>query len=98
MSNTGQTDRGLVDALDGSTPFTCYEEECGVSADMGCYLATAEQYIAHWNAFHVAITPTITCVVNGCSDKCAAGPESVDAFLSHVAKTHPELSQGGHCA
>ncbi len=95
VSYTGTLDSCLTDAPGGSTAFTCYEEGFSVSADMGCYFATAEQYIANWNTFHVAIASTINCVVGGCSTECVAAPDSVDAFLRHATQAHPDFSYDG---
>ena len=51
---------------------------------MPYYFATAEQYTAHWTTFHMAVAPTVTCMVRGCEVKFPPGPDSLDAFFRHV--------------
>ncbi len=63
--------------------------------DMPCYFATAEQYTAHWNTFHVAVAPTVTCLLRGCGVKFPPGPDSLDAFFRHVKEKHEAESDGG---
>ncbi len=62
---------------------------------MPCYFATVKQWIAHWNTFHVAVAPVITCMVTGCPAKFHTGLDTVDAFLRHVQNRHPDLREGG---
>ncbi len=62
---------------------------------MPCYFATVEQSIAHWNTFHVAVAPVITCMVTGCSAKFNSGPDTVDAFFRHLLNQHQDLSDEG---
>ncbi len=64
----------------GEEAFTCREVGCGA---MPCYFATAEQYTAHWNTFHVAVAPSMTCMVRGCGKKFPPSPDSLDAFFRH---------------
>ncbi len=62
---------------------------------MPCYFATVEQWVAHWNTFHVAVAPVLTCVVAGCPAKFHTRPEMVDAFFRHVQNWHSNLSEKG---
>ncbi len=82
-------------AATGEEAFVCREEGCGVMPEMPCYFATAEQYTAHWNTFHVAVAPTFTCLVRGCGAKFPPGPDSLDAFFRHVKDKHEAESDGG---
>ncbi len=75
--------------------FICREVGCGAMPDMPCYFATAEQYTAHWNTFHVAVAPTITCMMRGCGVKFPPGPDSLDAFFHHCKEKHEAESDGG---
>ncbi len=75
--------------------FTCREEGCGAMPDMPCYFATAEQYTAHWNTFHVAVASTVICLVRGCGAKCPPGPDFLDAFFHHCKEKHEAESDGG---
>ena len=79
----------------GEEAFVCREEGCGVMPEMPCYFATAEQYTAHWNTFHVAVAPTFTCLVRGCGVKIPPGPDPLDAFFRHVTEKHEAESDGG---
>ncbi len=80
---------------DGRTAFICPEACCEALEGMPCYFATVEQWIAHWNTFHVAVAPVITCIVAKCPAKFHLGLETVDAFFRHVQLRHPNLSDGG---
>ena len=75
--------------------FTCLEAARGAFDNMPCYFATVKQWIAHWNTFHVAVAPVITCMVGGCPAKFNTGPDTVDAFFRHVQNRHPDLRDDG---
>ncbi len=79
----------------GEEAFTCRELGCGAMPDMPCYFATAEQYTAHWNTFHVAVAPSMTCMLRGCGMKFPPGPDSLDAFFRHCMDKHEKESDGG---
>ncbi len=79
----------------GEEAFTCREEDCGAMPNMPCYFATAEQYTDHWNTFHVAVAPTVTCLARGCGAKFPPGPDSLDAFFHHCKEKHEAESDGG---
>ncbi len=82
-------------ASNGEEAFTCREVGCGAMPDMPCYFATAEQYTAHWNTFHVAVAPSMTCIVRGCGMKFPPSPDSLDAFFRHCMDKHDKESDGG---
>ncbi len=67
---------------------------CGLSAEMPCSFATAEQYTAHWNTFHVEGAPAINCLVR--LSNSTISPVSIDAFFHHVTKMHSEQGDNGH--
>ncbi len=79
----------------GEEAFVCREEGCGFMPEYPYYFATAEQYTAHWNTFHVAVAPTFTCLLRGCGAKFPPGPDSLDAFFRHVREKHEAESDGG---
>ncbi len=54
VSYTQEMDCTIIHTPGGRVAFTCPEEQCGVADDMPCYFATVEQWITHWNTFHVA--------------------------------------------
>ena len=93
--NSGHPVGSIGITSNGEEAFVCREEGCGVMPDMPCYFATAEQFTAHWNTFHVAVAPTITCLVRGCGAKFPPGPDSLDAFFRHVKEKHEAESDGG---
>ncbi len=47
------------EAEQGCTTFICPQLECSVVGGMPFYFATLEQWAAHWNTFHVSVTPDI---------------------------------------
>ncbi len=79
----------------GEEAFVCREVGCEAMPGMPCYFATAEQYTAHWNTFHVAVAPAMTCMVRGCGVKFPPGPDSLDAFFRHCKEKHEAESDGG---
>ncbi len=79
----------------GEEAFTCRELGCGAMPDMPCYFATDKQYTAHWNTFHVAVTPSMVCMVRGCGLKFPPSPDSLDAFFRHCREKHEKESDGG---
>ncbi len=91
VSCTQEPDCIVATGNDGRVAFTCPEASCGALEDMPCYFATVEQWIAHWNTFHVTVAPVITCMVTGCPAKFHTGPDTVNAFLRHVQNRHPDL-------
>ncbi len=82
-------------SANGEEAFVCREEGCGFMPEYPCYFATAEQYTAHWNTFHVAVAPAFTCLLRGCGAKIPPGPDSLDAFFRHVKEKHEAESDGG---
>ncbi len=85
----------VANSNDGREAFICPEACCEALEGMPCYFATVEQWIVHWNTFHVAVAPVITCIVAGCPAKFCTGPETVDAFFRHVQLRHKDLSVDG---
>ena len=85
----------VANGEDGREAFIYPEACCEALEGMPCYFATVEQWIAHWNTFHVAVAPAITCIVAGCPAKFHTGPETVDAFFRHVQLRHKDLSVCG---
>ncbi len=79
----------------GREAFICPEVCCEALEGMPFYFATVEQWIAHWNTFHVAVAPVITFIVTKCPAKFHMGPETVDAFFRHVQLRHQDLRADG---
>ncbi len=95
VSTEVQPSNYLTKVPSGIMAFTCPEEPCRVFHNTGYYFATVEQWVAHWNTFHVAISPKINCPETGCPCKIPAAPDSVDGFLRHLTRAHGYLQQDG---
>ena len=50
----------------GDTHFGCHHDECFVMATTRMYFTSEEEYVAHWNSFHAAISPWFACPINRC--------------------------------
>ena len=72
----------------GAALFICPQPECMVAGGHTFLFATIEQWAAHWNTFHVAVTPVFNCMVRGCSFKTTAAPDSLDALFHHIKVAH----------
>ncbi len=57
--------------------------------------ATVEQWVAHWNTFHVAVAPLFSCMVRGRDFETAAAPDSLDVLFLHFIDAHPSLYANG---
>ncbi len=59
------------------------------------YFTSEEEYVAHWNSFHAAISPWFICPVSECLYVAAGEPDALDWYLDHVAQQHVTSSEGG---
>ncbi len=59
------------------------------------YFTSEEEYVAHWNSFHAAISLWFICPVNGCPYVAAGEPDALDWYLDHVAQQHVTSGEGG---
>ncbi len=84
VSDSQEPSCRVANGEDGREAFICSEACCEALEGMSCYFATVEQWIVHWNPFHVVVAPVITCVIARCPAKFHMGPETVDAFFRHV--------------
>ena len=50
----------------GGTHHECHHAECIVVGTARLYFIMEEEYLAHWNAFHTAISPWYVCPAQGC--------------------------------
>ncbi len=78
---------------DGQRMYTCREESCRAVGGMPYYFTNVEQWVAHWNTFHVAVAVGYTCTAGECGAKAPPGPDALDVFMQHVVRNHDELSQ-----
>ena len=70
-------------------------DECYVTATARMYFTSEEEYVAHWNSFHAAISPWFICPVSECPYVAAGEPDALDWYLDHVAQQHVTSSEGG---
>ncbi len=79
----------------GRALFVCPQPECTVAGGHAFLFATLEQWVSHWNTFHVAVAPLFHCMVRGCNFKTAAAPDSLDVLFRHIIDTHPSVHANG---
>ncbi len=79
----------------GETHFECHHDECFVMATARMYFTSEEEYVAHWNSFHAAISPWFICPTYGCPYVAAGEPDALDWYLDHTAQQHVTSSEGG---
>ena len=82
----------------GSALFVCPQLACTGGGGGGPHtvlFATREQWVAHWNMFHVAAAPLFHCMVRCCNFKTASAPNSLDVLLRHFIDTHPSIHPNG---
>ncbi len=75
--------------------FTCSHPGCMGVEGFGAYFASTEQFVAHWNTFHVAISVGYNCPEVGCHHCSAPGPDALDRFLRHIRDQHSTVWQCG---
>ena len=79
----------------GRALLICPQPECAVAGGHSFLFATLEQWVAHWNTFHVAVAPLSHCMVRACEFKTAAAPDSLDAVFRHFIGVHPGIYADG---
>ncbi len=52
------------------------------------YFITEEEYLAHWNAFHTAVSPWYVCSTAGCEFVVPGTPDAFDCYMTHVQRCH----------
>ncbi len=79
--------------------FICSHHGCVGIEGFGAYFASTEQFIGHWNTFHVALTVGYNCHEAACNYCSVPGPDSLDQFLLHIKMQHSTIwGQGqGEC-
>ncbi len=87
----GQVGRGHQ----GAALFVCVQPECTVARGHELLFATLEQWVAHWNSFHVAAAPAFNCMVRGCNFGTSTAPDALDSLFRHFQDTHPDVYDGG---
>ncbi len=79
----------------GETHYECHHDECFVTVTPRRYFTSEEEYVAHWNSFHAAISPWFICPVNECPYVATGEPDPLDWYLDHVAQQHVTSCEGG---
>ena len=74
---------------------------CGHPGPMGskgfrAYFDPTEQFIAHWNSFHVALAVGYNCPKKACHFCSAPGPDSLDQFMHHLKMQASRHLEAGH--
>ncbi len=72
----------------GGMHYECHHAECVVVGTARLYFITEEEYIAHWNAFHAAISPWYICPAQGCKYVFLGEPDALDYYMLHVQGQH----------
>ncbi len=72
--------------------YECHHAECVVTGTARLYFITEEEYIAHWNTFHTAVSPWYICPTTGCGFIIPGEPNAFDCYMMHVQRCH--INQG----
>ncbi len=75
--------------------FTCSHPGCVGVEGFRAYFASTEQFVAHWNMFHMAISVGYNCPEAGCHHCSAPGPDSLDRFLRHIRVQYSTVWRNG---
>ncbi len=65
-------------------------EDCCAFGTARFGFTTEEEWISHWNTFHIAVIPQFVCQHPGCRTTFAADPGALDRFLDHTTKRRKE--------
>ncbi len=68
--------------------YECHHPECVVLGTARLYFITEEEYLAHWNAFHAAVSPWYVCSTAGCEFVVPGTPDAFDCYMMHVQQCH----------
>ncbi len=68
----------------GPVRYVCRGEDCRAFGTAQFGFTTEEEWISHWNTFHVAVMPQFVCQHAGCGATFAADPGALDKFLDHT--------------
>ena len=78
----------------GPVRYVCRGEDCRAfgTARFG---SPEDEWISHWNTFHVAVMPQFVCRHAGCGATFAADPGALDKFLDHTNRRRQEEAAAG---
>ncbi len=68
--------------------YECHHAECVVIGTARLYFVTEEEYLAHWNAFHAAVSPWYACPARKCGFLVPGEPDAFDCYMMHVQRCH----------
>ena len=80
--------------------FTCSRVNCVGVKGFGAYLASTEQFVAHWNTFHVAISVGYNCPEAGCHHCSGPGSDALTdsyATFKHNTRQCGEMVEESAC-
>ncbi len=75
--------------------FICPQPKCMMAWGHSFLFAILEQWVAHWNIFHVAVAPLFHCMVRGCDYKTAVATDSLDLLFRHIMDAHQKIYADG---
>ncbi len=67
----------------GLVRYVCQGEDCRAFGTARFGFTTEEEWISHWNTFHLTVMPQFVCQHTGCGTTFAADPGALDKFLDH---------------
>ncbi len=79
----------------GLVRYICRGEDCRAFGTAWFGFTTEEEWISHWNTFHVAVMPQFVCQNAGCGVTFAADPGALDKFLDHTNRRRQEEAAAG---
>ncbi len=74
----------------GPVRYVCRGEDCRAFGTARFGFTSEEEWLSHWNTFHVAVMPQFVCQHAGCGAMFAADPGALDKFLDHTSKRRKE--------
>ncbi len=75
--------------------YECHHAKCVVIGTARLYFVTEEEYLAHWNAFHAAVSPWYACPATGCGFVVPGEPDAFDCYMMHVQRCHVAHGEAG---
>ncbi len=79
----------------GPVRYVCQGEDCRAFGSARFGFTTEEEWISHWNTFHVAVMPQFVCQHAGCGATFAADTGALDKFLDHTKRRRQEEAAAG---
>lgn len=75
--------------------YMCNHPGCVGIEGFGAYFAPTEQFIGHWNTFHVAFAVGYNYPEAACHHCSVPSPDSLDRFLRHIKTKHLTIWKQG---